>query len=117
MLPFLVTPCLVVAVQPCMERIPIKKKYIQDTQLEVSTCRALSLTGTIALLSELEACHRTKQKDWRFDAIFKKKSLNGKPNNLLELMSEKLIVSDAMCYENHQVFYRCRQLKRQSLTA
>ena len=26
MLPFLVTPCLVVAVQPCMERIPIKKK-------------------------------------------------------------------------------------------
>ena len=25
-LPFLVTPCLVVAVQPCMERIPIKKK-------------------------------------------------------------------------------------------
>ena len=80
-----------------MERIPIKKKKkIQDTQLEVSTCRALSLTGTIALLSELEACHRMKQKDWRFDAIFKKKSLNGKPNNLLELMSEKLIVSDSM---------------------
>ena len=26
MLPFLVTPCLVVAVQPCMERIPNKKK-------------------------------------------------------------------------------------------
>ena len=26
MLPFLVTPCLIVAVQPCMERIPIKKK-------------------------------------------------------------------------------------------
>ena len=26
MLPFLVTPCLVVAVQPCMERIRIKKK-------------------------------------------------------------------------------------------
>ena len=26
MLPFLVTPCLVVAVQACMERIPIKKK-------------------------------------------------------------------------------------------
>ena len=26
MLPFLVTPCLVVAVQPCMERLPIKKK-------------------------------------------------------------------------------------------
>ena len=26
MLPFLVTPCLVVVVQPCMERIPVKKK-------------------------------------------------------------------------------------------
>ena len=26
MLPFLVTPCLVVAAQPCMEGIPIKKK-------------------------------------------------------------------------------------------
>ena len=30
MRPFLVTPCLVVAVQPCMERIPIKKKKIND---------------------------------------------------------------------------------------
>ena len=30
MLPFLVTPCLVVAVQSCMERIPIKKKKKKD---------------------------------------------------------------------------------------
>ena len=29
MLLFLVTPCLVVAVQPCMEQIPIKKKQKQ----------------------------------------------------------------------------------------
>ena len=45
-LPFLVTPCLVVAVQPCMERIRIKKKkkkawfikpsqscYLQESEL------------------------------------------------------------------------------------
>ena len=33
MLPFLVTPCLVVAVQPCMERIPIKKKKKKKKKL------------------------------------------------------------------------------------
>ena len=34
MLPFLVTPCLVVAVQPCMERIPIKKKKKKNVPWE-----------------------------------------------------------------------------------
>ena len=34
MLPFLVTPCLVVAVQPCMERIPIKKKKKKNMRPE-----------------------------------------------------------------------------------
>ena len=33
MLLFLVTPCLIVAVKPCMERIPIKKK--KEGRLEV----------------------------------------------------------------------------------
>ena len=37
MLPFLVTPCLVVAVQPCMERIPIKKKkWIKDKKSTIN---------------------------------------------------------------------------------
>ena len=39
MLPFLVTPCLVVAVQPCMERIPTKKKCCDTDQKE--TCLVL----------------------------------------------------------------------------
>ena len=33
LLPFLVTSCLVVAVQPCMESIPIKKKIIFENNI------------------------------------------------------------------------------------
>ena len=53
-----------------------------------------------------------KKKKWRF---FKKKSLNGKSDKLknLGLKPAKLFISDSMCHENHQLFYRCRQLKRQ----
>ena len=79
---------------------------IQDTQLEKSIYQALSLTGTFASPSDLEACHRMMQKDCvivkfssrknRNNVIFKKKSLSGKPNNLKNLgfTSGKLFISD-----------------------
>ena len=58
-----------------------------------------------------------QQKKKRNDIIFKEKSLNGKSDKLKNLgfMSAKLFISDSMCYENHQLFYRCRQLKRWGL--
>ena len=48
MLPFLVTPCLVVAVQPCMERIPIKKKKKKKKKFfvrnpRISWCRSKTI--------------------------------------------------------------------------
>ena len=58
-----------------------------------------------------------QQKKKRNDIIFNKKSLNGKSEELKNLgfMPAKLFVSDSMCHENHQLFYRSRQLKRQGL--
>ena len=46
--------------------------------------------------------------------IFKKKNLNGKSDELKNLgfLTTKLFISDSMCHENHQFFYRCRQSKR-----
>ena len=100
---------------------------IQDMQLEESICQALSLTGTPVSTGDLEACHRMRQRDSvivkfstrkkRNDVIFKKKSLNGKSDELKNLgfTSAKLFSSDSMCHENHQLFYRCRQLKRWGL--
>ena len=100
---------------------------IQDMQLEESICQALSLTGTPVSAGDLEACHRMRRRDRvivkfssrkkRNDVIFKKKSLNGKSDELKNLgfTSAKLFISDLMCYENHQVFYECRQLKKRGL--
>ena len=100
---------------------------IQNMQLEESICQALSLTDTPVSTGDLEACHRMRQRDWvivkfstrkkRNDVIFKKKSLNGKSDELKNLgfTSAKLFLSESMCHENHQLFYRCRQLKRWGL--
>ena len=91
---------------------------IQDMQLEESICQALSLTGTPVSAGDHEVCHRMRRRDrmivklssrkkWN-DVIFKKKSLNGKSDELKNLVftSEKLFISDSMYHENHQLFYR-----------
>ena len=104
-------------------------QHIQDMQLEESICQALSLTGTPVFAGDFEVCHRMRYEEigWsscspagkkRNDVFFKKKSLNGKSDELenLGFMSEKLFISDSMCHENNdQLFYRCRQLKRRGL--
>ena len=96
-------------------------------QLEEWICQTLSLTGAPVSAGDLEACHRMRRRDRvvvkfssrrkRTDVIFKKKSLNGKSDELKNLgfTSAKLFISGSMCQENHQLFYRCRQLKRQGL--
>ena len=100
---------------------------IQGMQLEESICQALSLTGTPISAGDLEACHRMRQRDQvivkffsrikRNDVVFKKKSLNGKSDEfkILGFTSARLFISDSMCHENHQLFYRCRQLKIRGL--
>ena len=100
---------------------------IQGMQLEESIYQGSSLTGTPISAGDLEACHRMRQRDQvivkffsrikRNDVIFKKKSLNGKSDEFKNLgfTSAKLFISDSMCHENHQLFYRCRQLKRRGL--
>ena len=69
MLPFLVTPCLVVAVQPCMERIPIKKKKKKKEESK----------DTIEFLAKKRNIKNYKSKSSdRLYKIFKKQSKNKK---------------------------------------
>ena len=111
-----------------MIEINLVPEDIQDMQLEESICQALSLTGTPVSAGDHEVCHRMRRRDrvivkfssrkkWN-DVIFKKKSLNGKSDELKNLVftSEKLFISDSMYHENHQLFYRWTQLlKRRGL--
>ena len=78
-----------------MIEINLAPEDIQDKQLEESICQALSLTGNPVSAGDLEACHRMRQRDrvivkfcsrkTRNDVIFKKKSLNGKSEELKNL--------------------------------
>ena len=47
MLLFLVTPCLVLAVQSCVERIPIKKKILTQTFVKLSSIQTFSCGLTL----------------------------------------------------------------------
>ena len=46
-----------------MIKVNSVREDIQDTQLEEPICKALSLTGMVALLGDLEAPHKMRQKD------------------------------------------------------
>ena len=102
---------------------------IQNVQLEESIAK---LYPSLVLLFPLAIFKRATEWNeeirWssiapaekkRNDVIFKKKSLNGKSDELKNLgfTSAKLFdvtrcdSSDSMCHENHQLSYRCRQLK------
>lgn len=76
--------------------------------------QAFSLTGALVFPSDLVKFFSRKEKN---DIIFKKKGLNGNINDLKKVgfTSGKWFISDLMCYENHQLWYRCTELKRQRL--
>ena len=85
-------------------------------------CKALSLTGHEVKPSDLQACHRLKKKEsffvkfkWRKlkqKVFVNRKNLRNKPEDLRQLtFSSKFFISENMCYENHQLAYKCRQLK------
>ena len=111
-------------VQYCSESLEINPVLasIDDDVLESSICRALSLTGHEVKPDDLQACHRLKKKDTviikfkcrkqRRSILINRKSLRNKSDGLIQLnFSGRFFVSESMCHENHQLSYKCRQLK------
>ena len=93
-----------------------------DDVLEQSVCQALSLTGTSVEPDDLQACHRMRKKDrvivkfkcrkQKHRVLLNRKTLQNKSLDLTQLkFSGKLFVNESMCHENHQLAYKCRQLK------
>ena len=95
---------------------------IADDVLEQSVCQALSLTGISVEPDDLQACHRLRKKDrvitkfkcrkQRHRVLLNRKTLQNKILDLTQLkFSGKLFVNESMCHKNHQLAYKCRQLK------
>ena len=104
-----------------LERNPVPAS-IGDDVLESSVCRALSLTGHEVKHDDLQACDRLEKKDTvvvkikcrkqRRSILTNRKNLCNKSDGLTRLnFSGRPFVSESMCHENHQVSYKCRQLK------
>ena len=81
--------------------------------LEQYVCQTLSLTVISVELDNLQACHHMRKKD---QVIIKFKCRKQKHCVLssLDLTQLKflgvLFVNESMCYENHQLAYKCCQL-------
>ena len=95
---------------------------IHDNVLEDIICKALSLTGQEVVPEDLHASHRMsnrdrvivkfKDKKLKHNVQIKCKNLHQKSLKLSRLkFSKKLFVSESMCFENHQLAYKCRKLK------
>ena len=95
---------------------------ISNEELEVNVCKALSLTGHEVIPDDLQACHRLKKKEivivkfksrkQKRNILIDRKNLRNKSESLSQLkFAGKLFISESMCHENHQLAYKCRQLK------
>ena len=95
---------------------------ISDEELELNICQALSLTGHEVKPDDLQACHRLKKKEsvivkfkcrkLKQKVLINRENLRNKSEDLRQLkFSGKLFISESMCHENHQLAYKCRQLK------
>ena len=87
-----------------------------------SVCTALSLAGHEVIPDNLQACHCLKKKD---TVIVKFKCRKQKPSILINRrnlcnrsdvltqlgFSGRLFVLESICHEDHQLSYKCRQLK------
>ena len=93
-----------------------------DDVLKSSVCKALSLTVHEVKPNDLQACHCFKKKDTviikfkckkqRRSILINRKNLRNKSDGLTQLnFSGRLFVSESMCHKNHQLSYKCRQLK------
>ena len=95
---------------------------ISDEDLELNICKTFSLTGLEVKPDYLQGCHRLKKNDsvivelkcWKLKrrVLVNRKNLRNKSEDLRQLkFSSKLFISESMCHENHQLVYKCRQLK------
>ena len=104
-----------------LEKNPVST-LIGDGVLESSVCKALFLTVHEGKPDDLQACHRLKKRDTgivKFKCRKQKRCIlvnsknRRKKSDVLSKLnfSGRLFVSDSMCHENHQLFYKCRQFK------
>ena len=104
-----------------IEICPVPRS-ISDQNLEEQICKALSLTGIKIEDKNLHACHRMKRRGrviptfkdrkLRYQAMANRKTFLEKKKELKELhFEESLYLSDNICTENHNLFYKCHQLK------
>ena len=96
---------------------------IGDYFLENRVCWALSLTGHEVKPDDHQACHHLKKKDTvivkfkgrkqkRGIFIINRKNLRNKLDVLTQInFSGRLFVSESVCNKNHQLSYKCRQLR------
>ena len=95
---------------------------ISDQELKRNICKALSLTGHEVKPYNLQASHHLKKKEWvivkfkcmklKRRVLVKRKNLQNRSEDLRRLkFSGKLFISESMCHENHQLAYKCHQLK------
>ena len=104
-----------------METNPVPPS-ISDEELELNIYKALALTGHEAKPHELQPCHSLKKKEWvlvkfkcrklKRRVLVNKKNLQNKSEDLRQLkLSGSIFISESICYENHQLAYKCHQLK------
>ena len=95
---------------------------INNEELELNICKALSLTGHEVKPDDLQACHRLKKKEsvivklkcrkLKQRVLVNRKNLRNQSEYLrLLMLSGKLFISESMCHENHHLAYTFRQLK------
>ena len=108
----------------CHESLEINpvSASICDGVLESSVSKTWSLTGHEVKPDDIQACHRLKKKDTvivkfkcrkqKRSILINRKNLRNKPDVLTQLsFSGRFSVSESMCHENHQLYYKCRHLK------
>ena len=95
---------------------------ISDAEFQLNIYKALSLTGHEVKPDDLQACHRLKKKEsvivklkcrkLKRRVLVNRKNLRNKSEDLRQLkFSGKLFILEGMCHENHQLAYKCCQLK------
>ena len=83
--------------------------------------KALSLTGISVEPDDLQACHRMRKdcdivefkcRKQKHCVLLNRTTLQNKSLDLMQLrFSGKLFINESMCHENHQLAYKCCQLK------
>ena len=95
---------------------------ISYEEVELNICKAVSLTDHEVKPDNLQACHRLKKKEsviakfkcrkLKRRVLVNRKNLRNKLEDLRQLkFSGKYFILESMCHENHQLAYKCRQLK------